>query len=174
MQFSISYGESENVPEIKTEGNVYITNDTSQMYVDLSSDLRIQMGDLYLVESVPPSPLLLNKFYYNKSDSQLYFYNGAWNILNQINLTSEDITKVLKLGGGLKLDENVSLSVDVANVVENGNIKPVTSNAVAQALSSIDVDVNVVDKIEQNNMNPISSNAVYLAIVNIETALAAI
>lgn len=174
MNFNISYGASNNIPAKKTAGNVYVTNDTSEMFVDLSAETRIQIGDLYVVDTIPPTPLLLNKFYYNQTDSKLYFYNGTWRILNEVVLTSEDITKVLKLGGGIVLDKNLALSVDSVDVVELGNMKPVTSNAVKKAFNETAVKVDVVDKAEAGNMNPISSNAVFTAIGNIETALAAI
>ena len=118
MEFNISYTESTNIPEIKNEGNVYITNDTSQMYVDLNADLRIQIGDLYIVQSIPPSPLLLNKFYYNETNGYLYFYNGSWNKLNDINLSKEDINKILELEGGITLDQQLYLAIETTDSEE--------------------------------------------------------
>lgn len=175
MQFNIFYDSSDNIPDSKTAGNVYITNDTSEMYVDLSPDLRIQIGDLYIVDSIPPSPLLLNKFYWNQTDSKLYFYNGMWNPLNDINLTQEDIDKVLELGGGIELDNQLNLAIDVVDTIEENNMKPITSNAVYEAINSgSGIKVDVVDKVEEGNMNAISSNAVFEALGDIESALAGI
>ena len=174
MEFNISYTESINIPETKNEGNVYITNDTSQMYVDLNADLRIQIGDLYIVRSIPPSPLLLNKFYYNETNGYLYFYNGSWNKLNDINLSKEDINKILELEGGINLDQKLYLAIETTDTVEKGNMKPITSNAVKKAFEETTVNVNIVDTVEAGNMNAISSNAVYEVIGDIEAVLKSI
>lgn len=171
MEFNISYTESTNIPETKNEGNVYITNDTSQMYVDLNADLRIQIGDLYIVQSIPPSHLLLNKFYYNETNGYLYFYNGSWNKLNDINLGKEDINKILELEGGINLDQQLYLAIETTDSVEKGNMKPITSNAVKKAFEETVVNVNVVNVVEAGNMNAISSNAVYEVLGDIEMAL---
>ena len=171
MEFNISYTESTNIPETKNEGNIYITNDTSQMYVDLNADLRIQIGDLYIVQSIPPSPLLLNKFYYNETNGLLYFYNGSWNELNEISLSNEDINKILELEGGIALDQKLYLAIETTDTVEKGNMKPITSNAVKKAFEETTVNVNIVDTVEAGNMNAISSNAVYEVLGNIEIIL---
>lgn len=44
-----------------------------------------------------------------------------------------------KIGHGLKLDEDNTLSVDTADVVEQDNTLPVTSSAVATTVGNIEV-----------------------------------
>ena len=137
MNFKILHGTNANLPSSKTAGNIYVTDDKGQLFIDISSDTRIQISDLILVTTLPSSPIS-GKLYFNTLDNLFYIYNNSWICLNDNELTLESILDVLQLGTGLKIDEANKLAVDAINSAEEGNMQPITSNAVYEILGTVE------------------------------------
>lgn len=75
------------------------------------------------------------------------------------------------VGGSGKLIQSISQNegqvsasaIDIATSVESGNTQPVTSGAVAQAISNTESSLQPVDTVANGNMQSVTSNAVWWA-----------
>lgn len=138
MNFNILLGSSINLPSSKLGGRIYITDDTSQMFVDVSDDIRLQINDIYIKDNIDLQSLkslIKNKFYFDTTNNRLYFNSDIPICLN--NLTSNDILNVLQIGSGLTIKDNV-LVVDITDNIEAGNTKPISSQAVYEAIGDVE------------------------------------
>lgn len=138
MNFNILLGSDVNLPSSKLPGNIYITDDTSRMYIDLSNSLRIQINDIYIKDNINTellNSLLKDKFYFDSVNNKLYFNSEIPICLN--NLTSDEILNVLQIGSGLIVKDN-TLVVDITDTIEAGNTKPVSSQAIYNVIGNIE------------------------------------
>ena len=138
MNFNILLGSSINLPSSKLGGRIYITDDTSQMFVDVSDDIRLQINDIYIKDNIDLqslNSLIKNKFYFDTTNNRLYFNSDTPICLNE--LTSKDILDVLQIGNGLTVTDN-RLVVDITDIIEEGNTKPVSSKAVYNVVGNIE------------------------------------
>ena len=76
------------------------------------------------------------------------------NSVNDINTSIIAIKKELKTNGETDINVNVDVNYDVANTVEEGNGKPVTSGAVYDYATP-------VDTVQDGNLKAVTSNAVF-------------
>lgn len=108
------------------------------MFVDVSDDIRLQINDIYIKDNIDLqslNSLIKNKFYFDTTNNRLYFNSDTPICLNE--LTSKDILDVLQIGNGLTVTDN-RLVVDIADTIEEGNTKPVSSQAVYNVVGNIE------------------------------------
>ena len=80
MNFNILHGNKNNLPTLKKAGQIYITDDSLEVYYDLDDTNRYNLGSIYSVDSLPESPIS-NKIYLLKPN-KLYVYDNDWICLN--------------------------------------------------------------------------------------------
>lgn len=80
MNFNILHGNKNNLPLQKKAGQIYITDDSLEVFYDLDNANRYNLGNVYSVDLLPDTPIP-NKIYFLKPD-KLYTYDNEWKCLN--------------------------------------------------------------------------------------------
>lgn len=139
---NFKYGLKAKLPEVITNGNLYITTDERGLYVDLENK-RIHISDFIEVTAtefseITADTVIASAFYYIPSANALYKWNGSgWNCLNSTADLEEDITTLNTRIDGLvnSVYEVTSDSLDITELTKDisdphpGDVLVVTSTA---------------------------------------------
>jgi len=131
-------GNESSLPSSKTAGQVYITQDTHNMYVDIDNSNRKKITDLFISYdgSDIPYPFPNNKFIYIGLSNELYYINnGTPQIVNENtdtivnvvnNLTSTSTGSALSANMGKTLKDQFNLYGGKAYITTSGTLTAYT------------------------------------------------
>lgn len=143
-------GLIENLPAAKNEGNVYITSDSKEMYIDVAADKRIKISDFIFVTNTELATVELydNLFYYVTDTKTIVRYAGEDENGNRIWEGINNTDQIIGLNTRLLTAEG---EIDALQTADN-NINNRIDSLNAESIKSTD-EIIVTTKVGNYDVN---------------------